>query len=82
MAFCTSVHYAAELLGTRAPLVSMACTEHRGTIHAKKHYVRFGRLDDIEDAKKGLVEFDRIHGINARYYPTGKINSKSLGAKI
>lgn len=80
-AFCPSVNYAAELAGTTAALVSKVCHGYSDAIKAKNHYFRFGGLEDIEDAKKGLVEYDRIHGINARYYPDGKMSRKSLRLK-
>lgn len=80
-AFCPSLNYAAELLCATPALVSQVCKGHRSAIKAKNHYVRFGGLEDIADAKKGLVEYDRIHGINARYYPTGAMSRKSLGLK-
>lgn len=80
-AFCPSLCYAADVLGASPALVSSACHGLRNSIQVKGHYVRFGGLGDLEDAKKGLVEFDRIRGINARYYPTANITRKSLGLK-
>lgn len=80
-AFCPSLGYAALLLGVSPPLVSDACHGRNGSIQAKGYYVRFGGLGDIEDAKRGLIDFDRTHGINARYYPTANISRKDLGLK-
>lgn len=80
-AFCPSLCYAAALLGVSAALVSDACHGRNGSIQVKGYYVRFGGLEDIEDAKRGLIDFDRTHDINARYYPTANINRKNLGLK-
>lgn len=80
-AFCPSLNYAAALLGVSSSLVSDACHGRNGSIQAKGYYVRFGGLEDIECAKRGLIEFDRTHEINARYYPNANISRKDLGLK-
>lgn len=80
-AFCPSLGYAAALLGVTSPCVWGAIYGHNGSIQVKGYYVRFGGLGDIGDAEKGLIEFDRAHGIVARYYPTATILRKRLGLK-
>lgn len=62
MAFCTSLSYAAELLMVTASCVSQACHGYKGTMKTKNHYVRFGGLEDIEDAKKGLLNMTVFTG--------------------
>ncbi len=80
-AFCPSLNHAAALLGVSPACVSGAIHGNNGSIQVKGYYVRFGGLGDVTDAGSGLIEFDRLHGINARYYPTSTIRRGKLGLK-
>lgn len=80
-AFCPTLSYAAALLDVSPACVSDACHGRNGSIQVKGFYVRFGGLANIADAEKGLIEYDRTHGITARYYPTAAILRKELKLK-
>jgi hypothetical protein len=78
--YSPSINYTANLLGCSKAIVSMVCNGKGNCITAKGYYLRFGTLQDVNNTPT-LQEFDKLHGINARYYKTASINRKGLKIK-